>query len=99
MWRQSGLWIQITNPHRIQIQGPVWRAPLTLSYMYFINRGFHVTSYLANFASHNAQDSHISFLSAQDNIGKEMFHYFLFSSYHITKSQLSDKNISTHTQL
>ena len=28
VWRQSGLWIQIPDPHRIRIQGPVWRAPL-----------------------------------------------------------------------
>ena len=29
----------------------------------------------------------------------KLFHYFLFSSYHITKIQPSDNNISTHTRL
>ena len=28
-----------------------------------------------------------------------MFHYFLFTSYHINELQPSDKNISTHTQM
>ena len=30
VWRQSGLWIRIPDPHRIRIQGPVWRAALLL---------------------------------------------------------------------
>ena len=28
VWRQSRLWIRIPNPHRIRIQGPMWRAPI-----------------------------------------------------------------------
>ena len=41
------------------------------------------------------------FLFAQDGIGKhnKMFRYFLFTLYHITKLQLSNKNISKHTRL
>ena len=63
--------------------------------------GFYVSSYQANFASHHTRDRHVCFLSAQDGIGKKQqkFHYFLFSSYHITELQLSDRNITTHTQL
>ena len=36
-----------------------------------------------------------------DGIGKsnKMFHYFLFSTYHITKLQPNDKNISTHIRM
>ena len=39
--------------------------------------------------------------SLQSGIGKynKMSHYFLFSSYHNNKLQLSDKNIKTYTQL
>ena len=61
-----------------------------------IIEGFHVTSYQANFASHHTHDRHVGFPS--HGIGKhnKMFCYFLFSSYHIIKLQLSDKNISTH---
>ena len=29
VWRQRGLWIWIPDPHRMRIQGPVWRAPMT----------------------------------------------------------------------
>ena len=29
MWRQSGLWIWIPDPHQIRIQVLVWRAPLS----------------------------------------------------------------------
>ena len=59
--------------------------------------GFHVTSYQANFASHRTCDCLVGFLFACDSIGKsnKMFHYFLFSSYHITKLQPSDKNFCT----
>ena len=28
VWRKSGLWIRILDPHLIWIQGPVWRAPV-----------------------------------------------------------------------
>ena len=34
IWRQSGFWIWIPDPHRIQIQGPVWRAPFTTANSY-----------------------------------------------------------------
>ena len=49
--------------------------------------GFHVTSYQANFASHRTRVRHVGFLFTSDGIGKsnKMFHYFLFSSFHITK--------------
>ena len=30
VWRQSGLWIWIPDPHCMRIQGPVWRAPLSM---------------------------------------------------------------------
>ena len=61
--------------------------------------GFHVASYQANFASHDTCDHHVGFLLAWHSIGKhnKMSRYFLFSLYHNTKLQLSDKNISTHT--
>ena len=29
VWKQSGRWIQILDPHQIRIQGPVWRAPVS----------------------------------------------------------------------
>ena len=50
--------------------------------------GFHVTSYLANFASHHTHDRHVGFLLARQGKGKrnKMSRYFLFSSYHNTKS-------------
>ena len=32
MWRQSGLWILIPDPHRMRIQGSVWRAPVSWQY-------------------------------------------------------------------
>ena len=43
--------------------------------------------------------SHVGFLFAHDDIGKsnKIFHYFVFSSYHIIKLQPSDKNINTPT--
>ena len=61
--------------------------------------GFHVTSYQINFASHHTSDRHVGFLSTWDDIGKsnKMLHYFWLSSYHITKLQQSDKNISAHS--
>ena len=60
---------------------------------------FHVTSYQANFASHHTRDRHVGFLSPQTGIGKynKMSQNFLFISYHNTKLQPSDKDISTHT--
>ena len=63
----------------------------------FANRGFYVTSYQANFASHHTRDRHVGFLFAWDGIAKhnKMYRYFLFSSYDIIKLQLSDKNIRT----
>ena len=67
----------------------------------FTIEGFHVTSYQANFASHHTRGGHVGFFFTQSGIGKynKMSPYFLFSSYHITKLQLSDKNISTHARL
>ena len=63
------------------------------------SRGFHVTSYQANFASHHTRDRHVGFLFTFEGIGKsnKMYHYLLFSSYRITKLQPSDKNINTYT--
>ena len=60
-----------------------------------------MTSYQANFASRHTRHRHVGFLFTCERIGKsnKMFHYFLFSSYHITKLQPSDKNINTHTQM
>ena len=65
------------------------------------NRGFHVSSYQANFESQQTRDRHIGFLFAWDGIGNhnEMFQYISSSPYYITKLQLIDRNISTHTQL
>ena len=62
---------------------------------------FHVTSYQANFASHHTRDRHVGFLTPQAGMGKynKMSQNFLFSSYHNTKLQPSDENISTHTRL
>ena len=56
-------------------------------------KGFHVTSYQANFASHLTRDRHVGFLSPQSGIRKynKMSQNFLFSSYHYTKLQQSDK--------
>ena len=64
--------------------------------------GFRVKSHQANFACHHTRDRHVGFLSIRIGIGKQnkMSQNFLyFSSYHNNKLQLSDKNISTHTQL
>ena len=46
-------------------------------------------------------DRHVGFPFTCEGIGKsnKMFYYFLFSSYHITKLQPSDKNINTHTRV
>ena len=62
---------------------------------------FHVTSFQGNLASYHTRDRHVGFLFAQPNIRKhnKMFCNFLSSSNHNTKLHLSDKNISTHTQL
>ena len=59
-----------------------------------------MTSYQANFASHT-RDRHVGFQFTSEGIGKsdKMYHYFLFSSYHNTKLQPSDKNINTHTRM
>ena len=60
--------------------------------------GFHVTSYQANFASHHTCDRHVGFLFTRSSIEKyNKMCYFLVSSYHNTKLQLSEKNISTHS--
>ena len=63
--------------------------------------GFHVTSYQAHFASHLTGGRHVGFHSLHSGVGKynQMPQNFLFSLYHKTKLQLSDKNISTHTQV
>ena len=63
------------------------------------DRGFHVTSYQANFASPPTRDRHVGFLSPQSGTEKynQMSQNFLFSSYHYTKLQPSDKNILAHT--
>ena len=65
------------------------------------NRGFHVTSYQADFASHRTFHHHVGFLFTWRGIGKhkKMSRNFLFSSYHNTKLHPSDKNISTHTHV
>ena len=62
-------------------------------------KGFYVTSYQANFASHHTRDCHDGFLFTRSGIGKcnKMSRYFLFNSYHNTKLQLSDEKISTHS--
>ena len=64
-----------------------------------VNRGFHVTSYQAYFATHHIRDRHVSFLFAPNIIGEnnKMFDYFLFSSYQITKLQPEDENITGQT--
>ena len=60
---------------------------------------FRVLLYQANFASHHTHDCHVAFPlpTGQYWEKKKIFHWFLFSSYHITKLQLSDKNTNTHT--
>ena len=67
---------------------------------YHAIEGFHVTSYQANFASHHTRDGHVGFLFTWSGIGKynKMSRYFLLSSYHNTKLQLSDKNICTYSR-
>ena len=92
----GGLWVEVPIywPQFTCIMGYIQK-------LYHPIEGFHVTSYQANFASHHTRNRHVGFLFAGDGIGKhnKMFRYFLFSSYHITKLQLSDKNISTHNWL
>ena len=63
--------------------------------------GFHVTSYQADFASHRTFDRYVGFFSVWRGIQKhkKMPQNFLFSSYHDTKLQPSDKNNSTHTHM
>ena len=68
----------------------------------FCYRGFHVTSFYqfySLFTCHHTPDRHVGFLFTQSGIGKynKMTRYFLFSSYHNTKLQLSNKNFSTHS--
>ena len=86
------------------------KGQVSLKVIYFPQRivyfampigAFHVTSYKANFASHHTRDRHVGFQFTCEGIGKsnKMYHYFLFSSYHITKLQPSDKNINTHTRM
>ena len=50
-------------------------------------RGFFVTSYQANFASHHIRNRHVGFLLKWHGIEKynKMFRYFLFSPYYNTK--------------
>ena len=74
---------------------------LQLEYCNVCIGGFHVTSCQANFASHHTHNRHVGFLFMCEGIGKsnKMFHNFSFSSFHITKSQPNDKNISTHTRM
>ena len=75
---------------------PSWRETYTRT-----KEGFYVKLYQANFTSYHTRDRHVGFLFARDGIGKynKMSHNFLFSSYHNTKLQLRDKNISTHNRL
>ena len=70
-----------------------------LFHLHINNKGFHVTSYQANFASYHTRDHHVGFLSALPGIGKhnKMSLNFSFSSNHNTELQLSDKNINTHS--
>ena len=58
-----------------------------------------MTSYQANFPSHHTRDRHVGFPFAWEGVGKsnKIFHNFLFTSYHITKLQMSGKNITIHT--
>ena len=60
-----------------------------------------VISYQAKFASHHTHNPHVGFLFPQSGIGKhnEIGQNFSFSSYHNTKLQLCDKNISIHTRV
>ena len=76
-----------------EARGRMWYEPK------LVIEGFHVTSYQSNFASHHVRDRHVGFLFARSGIGKykKISRYFLFSSYHNTKLQLSDKNINQHT--
>ena len=66
----------------------------------FSNRGFHVRSHQANFASKSTCNRHVSFLKTRSGIGEnnKMPCYFLFSSYLNTKLQLSGKNNGTHNR-
>ena len=64
----------------------------------FSIEGFHVTSYQANFVSRHTHDCHVGFLSPQAGVEiyNKMSENFLFSSYHNTKLQPSEK-ILAHT--
>ena len=75
--------------------------PIVLRSPFAPIKSFHVTSFQANFASHHTRDRHVGFLSPQSDIGKhnKMSQNFLFSSFHNTKVQLSNKNISKHTRV
>ena len=65
-----------------------------------MNRGFHVTSYQANFASHDTCDCHVDFLSAQDGIGKKQQNIHNFFLVHtILPNYNRVTRISTHAQL
>ena len=75
------------------------RTVHTLFYLEYAIEGSHMTSHQADFASHCTFDRHVRFLRPWRGIGKhkKMSRNFLFSSYHNTKLQPCDKNISTHT--
>ena len=53
-------------------------------------------SYQVNLASRHTHDRHVGFSFAHGKHNK-MFLFYLFSAYRITKLQLNDKNISTHS--
>ena len=64
--------------------------------------GVHVMSYQTDFASHRTFDRRVGFLLAWRGIGKNKKmprNFVLFSSYHNTKHQPSDNNISTRTHM
>ena len=94
----TGPWIRIRCWSGIRIQ-----IPLCLHTVSIRIGGLNVTSYRANFASHHTRDHHVGFLftcEECEGVGKSTkCHNFLFSSFHITKLQASDKNISTHTPM
>ena len=62
---------------------------------------FHVTSYQANFASHRNRDRHVGFQFTCEGIGKsnKIYHYFLFSPYHIIKLQTLGWNFKSFREV
>ena len=76
------------------------KAPLTLVDTVCQIGSFYVTSYkqilqVIIFTAMLVSSSRVTVLRK----ACKMFNYFLLSSYHITRLQPSDKNISTHTRM